>query len=544
MQESITNPAFQYYFSALPQPVLIDTRLKDRDRRLLAAFYLIAGRGNVVYNKTRKELGRLAGMAEDVVSRISTRLVKFGWLKKSGDGGRSQSAVYELIVPDQFTHLQRSINQKCSANTTQQPFAPVISQKMSVTQKSGGLREKPPTLPVVSLSSQSKNYSLSPSLAYPNGLDTSFSHSLLIQLPETQQQVALDEWRGQITSYKERGIAIYSPNGLFRSIIKALLAGHPAQHATSVKQRRERAKLIAKAIEQPSSRENEVMKQSHSSTKRFAPGELKAKLMEEVLKLKATKQSPTSAISPQKTLYAESGLSKENPVHLVQGQITTQPTKNIKTTTTVANEAVQEKVGEVPESCGGSDLKHTPDNSPTFPLPTKQTHEGVGSLADDQTHLCSTQTKWTPSCGFIEDPSGQSPGRGQLTSCPPQLLSSTSSTRPDALRLSKQINNVSNPSKTNYVQKAPNDTQHGHVSSNTDAGANKKVSARGIGSKLRKMYRDLSHRQRAGSTDPTRNRAKNAGNPSLSDLFPSCFKLNNLSKAIKKWCRHESRVKN
>ena len=546
MQESITNPAFQYYFSALPQPVLIDTRLKDRDRRLLAAFYLIAGRGNVVYNKTRKELGRLAGMAEDVVSRISTRLVKFGWLKKSGDGGRSQSAVYELIVPDQFTHLQRSINQKCSTNTTQQPYALVVPQKMSVTQKTGGLREKPPVLPVVSLPSQNKSYSLSPSLAYPNGLDASFAHSLLIQLPETQQQVALDEWLGQITSYRERGIAIHSPNGLFRSIIKALLAGHPAQHAASVKQRRERAKLIAKAIEQPSSRENEVMKQSNSSTKRFAPGELKAKLMEEVLKLKTTKQSPNPAIAPQKTLYAKSGLSKENPVHLVQGQIITQPTKNIKTTTTVANEAVQEKVGEVPESCGGSDLKHTPDNSPTFSLPTKQTHEGVGSLSDHQTQPCTLLAKLTSAHEFVDEPSAQGIGRGQslVGDSPPHPLSPTSFTRPDALRLPKQINIFSKPNKSDYAQEAPNDTQHGNVSSDTDARTDQKMPAERDGNQRPTGYSDLPHNQRTGHADQTGNRTKDTLDQRLPKIFLTLFKPNAISKTIKKWCRHGSRRKN
>ena len=463
MQESITNPAFHYYFSALPQPVLIDTRLKDRDRRLLAAFYLIAGRGNVIYNKTRKELGRLAGMAEDVVTRISTRLVQFGWLKKSGNGGRSQSAVYELTVPDQFTHLQRPINQKCSINTTKNLPIPVVSKKTSDTQQTALPAKKLVTSSyTASASIQNKNdksYSLSLSLDYPKGLDPSFAHSLLIQLPETQQQVALDEWLGQVTSYKERDIAIHSPNGLFRSIIKTLLAGHPAQHAASVKQRRERAKLIAKAIEVSPQRENEVLKPSHSSTKRFAPGELKAKLMEGVLKLKATEQSPNPAIAPQKTLYAEAGLSKENPVHLLRAHINTQPTKNIKTTTTVPNEISQKKV-DVLESRGG-DFKNNPDKFPSHSLQAKDKLEGVGSLADDQIQSSTLLAELTSAHEFVDEPLAQGVGRGQslVGDSPPHPLSPTSFTRPDALRLPKQINSFSKPSKPDYAQEAQNDTQ-------------------------------------------------------------------------------------
>ena len=456
MQEPISNPAFHYYFSALPQPALADTRLKDRDRRLLAAFYLIAGRGNIVYNKTREDLGKLARMAKNVVSTTSARLVEFGWLKKSGTGGRGHSALYELTIPEAFTHLQRSTSSICRTNTTQQRTAPVTSEKKPIAQTRVTPREKliiPSSAP--SPFAQDKRYSLSSSLDYPNGLNPSFANSLLIHLPENEQQVALDEWLGQVTSYKERAIPIHSPNGLFRSIIRSLLAGHTAQHATHVKQRRERATLITKAIERSTQRTHEVTEPSPSSAKRFAPGELKAKLMADVLKLKQ-EATPSQPVTPvDKTRHTSRQLKEENPSHFMTASlyITTQPTKNIKPTTTVPNQANQEKVDEASKNRGGSDLKHHPDSSTNHSVQTKEQLEGVGSLADDQTQLCSTQTEWTSSCGFIEEPSVQSPGRGQLTSCPPQLLSSTSSTRPDALRLPKYINIFSNTQKTIYAEK-------------------------------------------------------------------------------------------
>jgi hypothetical protein len=52
-----------------------------------------------VNNLNRKQLGQIAGMAEDVVTRISARLNKLGWIRKSGNGGRSQTASYQLAIP-------------------------------------------------------------------------------------------------------------------------------------------------------------------------------------------------------------------------------------------------------------------------------------------------------------------------------------------------------------------------------------------------------------------------------------------------------------
>lgn len=52
---------------------------------MLAAFYLIAGRGNIVYKNAREDLGKLARMPQNVVSVTSARLAEFGWLKKTGN---------------------------------------------------------------------------------------------------------------------------------------------------------------------------------------------------------------------------------------------------------------------------------------------------------------------------------------------------------------------------------------------------------------------------------------------------------------------------
>ncbi len=465
MQEFINNPAFNYHYSALPQPVLIDTRLKDRDRRLLAAFYLIAGRGNVIYNKTRKELGRLAGMAEDVVTLISTRLVKFGWIKKSGNGGRSQSAIYELTIPEMFTHLQRQTPSSCRLNTTQKTTNPITLEKQPVAKKTAGPREKSPTAsslpsPIV----QEKGYSLSSSLEYPNGLDASFANSLLIQLPDTQQQVALDEWLGQVTSYKERHISIHSPNGLFRTIINAILAGQSVQHASLVKQRRERAHRMVNATEQasPPSRED----QPTQPTKRFAPGELKAKLLS-MLRPQQIEQDAKRATVREETPHILLGVSDQNPLHFVGGHIKKiKPIKDIKTTT---KEGVLSLAEDLMKSRGGGCERNDPLQNTT----TKKHHpanlDGVGPLTDNLTHLRSLLAKLTSPPAFVEEPTTSPLGRGQPLDggCPPQRLSSTSHTGPDALRLSHPHDEMVSlpPLKSNVYAKESSDcVEHDTVS--------------------------------------------------------------------------------
>jgi hypothetical protein len=85
--------------------IVVDNRLNLRDIRLLLTLCTLSDTSLAVNHVSRKQLGQLAGnMGEDVVSRISGRLQKLGWITKSGDGGRSQAASYRLTIPQQFHH--------------------------------------------------------------------------------------------------------------------------------------------------------------------------------------------------------------------------------------------------------------------------------------------------------------------------------------------------------------------------------------------------------------------------------------------------------
>ena len=84
--------------------IVADNRLNLRDIKLLLALCTVSDYTLTVNTLSRKQLGQLAGMAENVITRISARLQKLGWLKKSGNGGRSQPASYQLAIPQQFIH--------------------------------------------------------------------------------------------------------------------------------------------------------------------------------------------------------------------------------------------------------------------------------------------------------------------------------------------------------------------------------------------------------------------------------------------------------
>ena len=508
VQVTVNNPAFNYYYSALPQPALTDTRLKDRDRRLLAAFYLIAGRGNIVYNKTREDLGKLARMAKNAVSVTSARLVELGWLKKSGSGGRRQSAVYELTIPEAFTHLQRSANQTCRVNTTPQHSYSMASKK-TLTDKRTLATPTTLTMPASNTEAtiQNNNNALSPSLIYPNGLDQSFANALLVQLADTQQQVALDEWLGQVNSYRERSISVHSPNGLFRSIVKALLAGNSVQHASLVKQRRERAQIIASVIEQPTQKNKET-EQPKSPVKRFAPGELKAKLLAEINKCKQDTHEQKPVIPIEKTRHTSVRVNEKNPSHFRTGflYINTKPTKILKTTTTVTSEN-NGKAKKHSQKSGGGNVELNSDSTPNSA--TNQKTGSVGPLADRQSQRWSLLTKFISSCRFVYEPTAQLAGRGQLTSCPPHQLSPTSSTRPDALRFPKQINNIfSHPLKDEHAQKVSIHPQYGSVSSESNIGTDEEMSRDRIVGKQPAVYRDIPCCQRVITENQAGNRAK------------------------------------
>jgi len=96
MTEFHINP-----LSILPAAIGLDPKLTKRQLRVLIVLYSFRSNtnGNVVWPR-RQRLAGLLGWSLTRVSDVTAELVEMGYLKKSGDGGRSRSVRYELTMPD------------------------------------------------------------------------------------------------------------------------------------------------------------------------------------------------------------------------------------------------------------------------------------------------------------------------------------------------------------------------------------------------------------------------------------------------------------
>jgi hypothetical protein len=87
-------------FSIVPIEVCLDDRLTKTDIRVLIALMSFRGKNtNCVWPK-RETLSIRCGLSLSKISKSTSNLVKLGWLKKNGNGGRSSPANYEILVPD------------------------------------------------------------------------------------------------------------------------------------------------------------------------------------------------------------------------------------------------------------------------------------------------------------------------------------------------------------------------------------------------------------------------------------------------------------
>ena len=87
-------------FIIAPFDILMDKRLTMMQLRVLLALLSFRGRNtNLVWPK-RSKIADLVGCSENNVTKVTGQLVKFGWLKKLGNGGCSRSISYQVLVPD------------------------------------------------------------------------------------------------------------------------------------------------------------------------------------------------------------------------------------------------------------------------------------------------------------------------------------------------------------------------------------------------------------------------------------------------------------
>ena len=74
-----------------------DQRLTLRDFRVYSALSLFADKEGNCHPK-REQLAEITGLPADRISEVASRLVRLGWIEKTGDGGKSRSSDYRLLA--------------------------------------------------------------------------------------------------------------------------------------------------------------------------------------------------------------------------------------------------------------------------------------------------------------------------------------------------------------------------------------------------------------------------------------------------------------
>jgi len=120
-------------FSMIPVEVFRDARLSSRDMRVLGLLYAFSNTEGRCW-PSRRLLSRLSGLPVGRVSTATSRLVRFGWLTKTGKGGRSRACRYQLHKPE--TELERVTVTK--AGTVPEPGTNTVTEPVTETDSHGG----------------------------------------------------------------------------------------------------------------------------------------------------------------------------------------------------------------------------------------------------------------------------------------------------------------------------------------------------------------------------------------------------------------------
>lgn len=87
-------------FSIVPVEVFMDDRLTKTDLRVLGAILSWRDKTTNLCWPKRELIATRCNLPLCKISTATTRLVNLGWLKKEGNGGRSRSAQYILLIPN------------------------------------------------------------------------------------------------------------------------------------------------------------------------------------------------------------------------------------------------------------------------------------------------------------------------------------------------------------------------------------------------------------------------------------------------------------
>lgn len=84
----------------MPVEVALDDRLTKMQLRVLIALLSFRAKNTDTVWPKRAQLSARCGYNERTISKVTSQLVKLGWLEKEGQGGYSQSSKYRITVPE------------------------------------------------------------------------------------------------------------------------------------------------------------------------------------------------------------------------------------------------------------------------------------------------------------------------------------------------------------------------------------------------------------------------------------------------------------
>ena len=113
-------------FAQVTRPFISDPRINLREFRVYSALLTFPPNDAGERWPSRETIGRMTGLPPKVVSRTTSRLQDLGWLVKSGDGGRSNTARY--IVFDQAQPPGIILNYHTANRTPAQDDLPIPPQ--------------------------------------------------------------------------------------------------------------------------------------------------------------------------------------------------------------------------------------------------------------------------------------------------------------------------------------------------------------------------------------------------------------------------------
>lgn len=87
-------------FAIVPVEVCMDGRLSKMQIRVLVALLSFRAKNTDTVWPKRSQIAERCGYDERVITRVTTQLVKLGWLEKVGKGGFSKSCEYRITVPE------------------------------------------------------------------------------------------------------------------------------------------------------------------------------------------------------------------------------------------------------------------------------------------------------------------------------------------------------------------------------------------------------------------------------------------------------------